>query len=460
MRAAVSQDWESIEGAISRHVLEQSQKCLNAYRENPPLVLEHANIERATAQGGYGRRQLFELVQNGADALIGMTGAIRVLLTKDALYCANEGAPIDSDGVTAILQSYVSMKRGQQIGRFGLGFKSVLGVSDHPEFYSRSGSFIFDSEFSEQAIRAVAPDAKRFPALRIAMPEDPKSAARGDPILRELMGWATTVVKLPLNPQRGGWLRDDLRDFPGQFLLFVPHVEVLSLEDRTTGTPSIREIRIVQIGDELELTEPGSNTRWRVFSRRHTPSKEARSDAGELADREDVPIAWAVPTSGQLREGAFWAFFPTESRTTLSGILNAPWKTNEDRQNLLPGAFNVELLDAAANMIAEAIPSFVGTKRSLSLPRSTTCAGARVSELGRSALGRGGLRGGFGESMLARPTGRIEKAERATNGARGDSRACLVPVGRHARSTGRLGPSLGHQQRENPSGTSSVEPRW
>ena len=40
----------------------------------------------------------------------------------------------------------------------------------------------------------------------------------------------------------------------------------------------------------------------------------------------------------------------------LAGILNAPWKTNEDRQNLLDGPYNDELLEAAANMVADALP--------------------------------------------------------------------------------------------------------
>ena len=135
--------------------------CLLAYEVNPPLVLEHANIERATAQGGYGRRQLYELVQNGADALIGSRGIIRVVLTDDALYCANDGEPIDEEGATALLQSYISLKRGQEIGRFGLGFKSVLGVTDCPEFYSRSGSFVFDARESERQIRAVVEESIR-----------------------------------------------------------------------------------------------------------------------------------------------------------------------------------------------------------------------------------------------------------------------------------------------------------
>ena len=329
--------------------------CLRAYGVNPPLVLEHANIERATAQGGYGRRQLYELVQNGADALIGSRGIIRVVLTDDAIYCANDGEPIDEEGATALLQSYISLKRGQEIGRFGLGFKSVLGVTDCPEFYSRSGSFVFDARASERQIRAVVEESIRVPILRIAQPVDPLVAAQSDPILQELMEWAATIVKLPGGARSAPWLIENIASFPGEFLLFAPHVSELILEDRRLGR--FRKIQLTEAGDEFVLSEPGSSARWKVFDTRHAPSEKARGDAGELAEREDIPIVWAVPMGGPSREGAFWAFFPTESRTTLSGILNAPWKTNEDRQNLLRGEFNNELLDVAAEMIADAIPS-------------------------------------------------------------------------------------------------------
>ena len=40
----------------------------------------------------------------------------------------------------------------------------------------------------------------------------------------------------------------------------------------------------------------------------------------------------------------------------MAGILNAAWKTNEDRLNLLPGSYNEELIEAAAEMIAESLP--------------------------------------------------------------------------------------------------------
>ena len=177
-------------------------------------------------------------------------------------------------------------------------------------------------------------------------------------MLKELMAWAATVVRLPILLDRAGWLAQDILDFPAQFLLFSPHVGSLVLEDRKGGI--VREIKQSRHGPDLLLDEPGSRERWRVFDTEHHPSGEALDDAGELARRETVPVVWAVPlTRGRLRRGRFWAFFPTEYETTLSGIINAPWKTNEDRQNLLRGAFNDELLRCVAELVVESIPNLV-----------------------------------------------------------------------------------------------------
>lgn len=352
-------DWDDEDSTIGRHVKKLSQQCLDAYRVNPSLVREHANIERATAQGGYGRRQIYELVQNGADALLDHPGGqIYVLLTQNALYCANEGQPISEDGVDAILSSHVSMKRGSEIGRFGLGFKSVLGVTNSPQFYSRSGSFGFNGDDAAHSIRAVVPTAARVPALRVAKTLDPADAAASDPHLKELMSWATTVVKLPWVAEGADWLQEDIDDFPAEFLLFCPHVGSLILEDMTRQLK--REIILHKLGDQIRIQEGEQTAYWKVFHTEHTPSETARKDAGELADRNRLPLAWAVPVQGGRNErGKFWAFFPTEYLTTLSGIINAPWKTNEDRQNLLTGAFNAELLDTVAELVVRHLPDLV-----------------------------------------------------------------------------------------------------
>jgi len=147
--------WAS-ESPVIERVRRKTDEALASYAADPLLVQEHANKELGTAQGGYGRRQIYELVQNAADELIDQAGgSIKVLITDRALYCANEGSPISEAGVNAILMSDLSVKRGNEIGRFGLGFKSVLAITHRPLFLSRSGSFRFDPEEAESRIRAI-----------------------------------------------------------------------------------------------------------------------------------------------------------------------------------------------------------------------------------------------------------------------------------------------------------------
>lgn len=349
--------WAGTDSAVCRRIRQLSDQNLSAYAAQPLWVEEHANIERSTAQGGYGRRQIYELVQNGADEMLQTPGSkIHVLVTDEALYCANQGDPLDVEGVDSILGSHLSRKRGMEIGRFGLGFKSVLEISTAPQVFSRTGSFEFDLDRSAQRITSVVPSAERVPILRLATPIDPHPAAAVDQDLRGLMSWASTVIKIPRNKPRAEWIVEDVGNFPAEFLLFSPHVGELVLERPGTFQ---RQVTLQRDGTSFWLNDDGQRSQWSVFSTTYRPTAEARVEAGELADRKELPIAWAVPGEGRTKRGQFWAFFPTEYHSTLSGILNAPWKTNEDRQNLLTGRFNEELLDAFSQLVVSNLPAIV-----------------------------------------------------------------------------------------------------
>ena len=163
------------------------------------------------------------------------------------------------------------------------------------------------------------------------------------------MSWATTVVRLERNVGDSGWLHEDVKNFPAEFLVFCPHVGSLKLEDEALGL--IREIAIERGAEEYRLLEGDKATTWKVFSVIHQPSKEARRDTGKFADRESLPILWALPTTGGTGLGKFWAFFPLVDQTTLSGIVNAPWKTNDDRTSLIDGDFNRELVSVVAGLV-------------------------------------------------------------------------------------------------------------
>lgn len=360
-RTSADAAWLGTESEVCRAVDKYSRDCLRTYEIDERRITADANIERTAIEGGYARRQLFELVQNGADELIDGRGRIEVVLTSENMYCANQGRPVSARGVGALLGSHSSPKVGLEIGRFGLGFKSVLGITTKPSVFSTSGSFRFDRDYNLARVQKVAPDSERVATLRIAVPQDPRQEAQADPILNDLMGWAETVVKMPRDPHRDtSWLSQHIADFPTPFLLFSEHVAELVLDDRTAGVR--RAIELERLGDHRWLLrEAGDNAgeaEWRVFGTTHRPSGAVKDDGGTMADRDEVPIQWAVPVGIRGRSpGEFWAFFPTLERTTLSGVLNAPWKLNEDRTRLIEGPFNAELLQRIVGLVAEGLPA-------------------------------------------------------------------------------------------------------
>ena len=349
-------DWTGPDGAIGAYITKESKKTLAAYRIQADRIAEDANLEEDTARGGYAHRQLFELIQNGADALSGSSGGrVFVELTPTHLYCADNGRPIDSDGMKALMFSRLSPKRGtNEIGRFGLGFKSVLGVTDTPEFFSHSGSFCFDRERAARLLQPIAPNLGRYPVLRLPEAVDPWTSMKADSTLGDLMSWATNIVRLPLKVEAHADLGNQIDEFPAEFLLFVEHVKRLVLKSHEQETA--REITLSHIDGLRVLDNGGVRTRWALFEDTHRLSQDARSDSRSLDEASEVPISWAAPVDSPNEAGKFWAFFPTKTTSLLSGILNAPWKTNEDRQNLLPGVYNDELIDAVAAMVATALP--------------------------------------------------------------------------------------------------------
>ena len=348
--------WAGPDGALGVYIREESKKSLESYKSQPNLVYEHVNQEEDTARGGYANRQLFELVQNSADALASSDGEyIWIRLTQTHLYCADNGQPVDQNGARALLFSHLSSKRGtSEIGRFGLGFKSVLGVTDTPEFFSRTGSFRFNKDRSAKFLRFIAPDIERYPVLRLAEPFDPWPDIETDTNLREMAYWATNIVRLPLKPGAHQTIDKQIKEFSAEFLLFVEHVGRLVLQTDQEGTARI--VTLTHEDDRWILDDAGNRTRWMLERRLHRLSPDARNDRRSLDDADEVPLSWAAPVDRLNDPGKFWAFFPTMTTSLLAGVLNAPWKTNEDRQNLLPGVYNDELIDAAADMVANALP--------------------------------------------------------------------------------------------------------
>ncbi len=370
----------------------QTGTCLNVYREDPARILEDANNEAKISTGGYSTRQLEELVQNAVDAARAGGHRIEVVLGGSTLYVANDGAPFDARGVRALMASDISSKDEAQVGRFGIGFKSVLAVSDSPRIYSTSVSFGFDKQESEAILRAAGFESRAYPTMRTASVLDPSVDLDADPVLAELKEWASTIVALPLRDDEAHRLLSARLDlFRDEFVLFSPHITRAALRnEHQIPIEEARQLRGLGLSPEesklLLSKQPVSERRlsvsqagpgvfrvqvnddaldWSVARTSHAPSVRARAEGSYAAGRETVEVSYAVClTADRYDVGQFWAYFPTADATTLSGIVNAPWKLSDDRKHLLRGAFNEELLtQVLPTLVAQAFRAFQGTER-------------------------------------------------------------------------------------------------
>ncbi|MGM7420852.1 sacsin N-terminal ATP-binding-like domain-containing protein [Cellulosimicrobium sp. CpK407] len=352
---------------------ERQRITITNYTNDPALLEEHVGMEDNFQAGGYGERQVEELLQNALDQLV-EPGRVELRLSDGALYCANEGNPFGAAGIRAVTGAFLSSKRDEKIGRFGLGFKSVLGVTDHPQILSRSISFGFNEPGAVELLSALPYHPARVPALRVPSTIDPHAIAAEDPNVAELMTWATTVIRLPL-VRGGGRLRQRLLNFDARYLLFPENLSGVTITvgsgadrirsefhraiDPTTGLVELEEKRFWRVQNsgfaQLETPEQ-SATSYRVLHREHDVSDEVKADLPGLFHREHVRVSYALPVGqGRRGDGEFWAWFPLQDRTTAQGIFNAPWQVNDDRTSMLASsALNRELLDVAADLLIDA----------------------------------------------------------------------------------------------------------
>lgn len=383
---------------LKQEIAKIAEETIGIYRISLNQLQEHAGIEESLLSGGYAYRQFLELIQNGADAIlehseqqknednpgIPTNPQIEVTLTNSHLYVANTGAPLSQRGLTALMYSHMSARRGDHIGRFGLGFKSLLKFNGVVDFCTKFGVLQFNPDKCRETLRTqLGLTWQRLPGFRLAWFVEHLNP---DEVLIG-MEWAETVVRVaipapppdegPNNLSAFAQLQKEIRNFPAEFLLFFPINAMLLLNDG--ASPDSQQISVTTNGDFQTLHKGNDSSQWRVFKRvilvvanqeeaAHEKTnadannadaiividKAAIDDAGHIHARKKVPLVWAAPVVDH-DAGQFWAFFPTNSRTHLSGILNAPWKLNNDRTSIIKGSWNTLLMQQAAQLIADSM---------------------------------------------------------------------------------------------------------
>jgi hypothetical protein len=249
MTTSAQPNAEAQEGKPSESLLNSIRiENLNVYRASSQRLREDVGQESQIAQD-YRGRLVYELLQNADDAMAVGTGSacIRFELTDTALWVANSGRALDEAdirGLCGISASKKSVQQGQKrrasIGHKGMGFKSVLEITDAPEVFSTNICFRFSPNDALLAVRPLVIEGtlehvSRAPATRFPWPANPEDAEWAR--LRQL--GMNTAFRFPLRDKMTGEQRDRLatvlRELPITSLVFLKHIGRVEVEiERST----------------------------------------------------------------------------------------------------------------------------------------------------------------------------------------------------------------------------------
>lgn len=239
------------------------------------------------------------------------------------------------------------LSRGENIGRFGIGFVSTYQVTDHPEIRSSGVKLTLHPEEGQWFIEPFEqPEGTTF---FLPWADDPNTEAR--------LALGVSHVSAAHIDQ----LVDDFQKVLRKSLLFLRHVRTAEVRrngelllacdlDRGDGSDLIVSFRP---GDEVE--------QWHIL-RADVAAAAARLYASHprlesLGRGTKISIGLRIDPE-PLAEGVLYAFLPTEQSTGLPMHINADFFPESDRKAVIfaghqhEQAWNEMLIDAAAAELA------------------------------------------------------------------------------------------------------------
>jgi hypothetical protein len=312
-KGARADDIDIYEGSDEALIACIRDRRIAIYRGNSNELLEHRNAEDETTRD-YSGRCLLELLQNADDAM----------------------APPGAD-------------RTELIGAKGLGFKSVLELTDRPEIHSGPFHFGFDATRS-RALLAGVRLAELVSIFRIPHEAEP------DALTARLAGEGyTTIVRLPLRDDTARELAEaGLAALTPHFLLLAQHLEFVDIR-----TPRLRRAmsrsgqRGCAEGALASLRSKGGANRpevsaWRVWRETWPPGHdEAKQLSVAIAIPEDKGVPMRAPEPPPLH-----VFYPTDDELGLPFLVHASLDVQHNRKHIRAGDNDPVVLDRLAGLVS------------------------------------------------------------------------------------------------------------
>ena len=261
---------------------------------------------------------IFEVLQNAEDALAKRGASwngsrtVKFSLSSDALTISHFGKPFDEADIRGVCGIGESTKDLTDIGRFGIGFKSVYAFTDAPEVHSAGEHFAIHNYVHPQQV-----------AARNSTPEE-------------------TVIYIPFKedePDAKDKILASLRNLNTQTLLFLRQIDQIqwSDDDGDSGLykRSNRET-INSITSKVKLIgQDDSEEEYIVFSREVFNNEGVGVGHVEIAFNLANEDGYNAEQSVQpVKNSPLVVFFPTVLITGMGFIMQGPYRTTPSRDNV------------------------------------------------------------------------------------------------------------------------------
>ena len=314
---------------------------------------EFDDIGRLISEQLYSDRThfVFELLQNAEDALERrhrndpenkLSDTVKFVLFKDRLEFRHFGelfSYFDVKGISDILKGTKSEDK-TQIGKFGIGFKSVYAFTSTPEIHSGDEHFII-----ERYIR---------PRLADKIPE---------------MSDGETVFIFPFNHieltagQAFSHIENKLKKIGSCVLLFLKHISEIEwkIDDQNYGQylkesklhgKSARKVTVIgQHGNDDEEEE------WLVFERRLDIANGSSERFAEVAFKLKEDEKSKKQNIQRIQYSPLNVYFPTKLETRLGFLVQGPYDTTASRSDIEDNEWNKSLINETAVLLTDVLLS-------------------------------------------------------------------------------------------------------
>ena len=240
------------------------------------------------------------------------------------------------------------------IGTKGLGFKSVLEITEEPEIYSGPFNFKFSPDKTQKLLSNKNIHADP-PLLTFRIPHSCQPTSK---VLELLDMGYSTVIRLPFRDEEARNKAEDvLKNLEPYFMLLSQQLE--SVRIIQSGEEE-RIYRILRDTDGLAdgrvvLDAPGNQSAWqRWVATQNTTGAKRMTVAVAIPLNESGK---AVPHTEEL---PFHVFFPTEERIGVKALLHASFDLEQNRKHLRKGDYDEDILalfgDVLEKMILDVPP--------------------------------------------------------------------------------------------------------